>query len=381
VRRASWWARLAIAVLVITLAASGAVSGIVPPPASAASPPAASQSAASQSPAATSYSLIDATLFGVAAISPRDAWAVGYSYAGPSRTLLLHWNGVKWSQVTSPKPVTGLLYAVTAVSANDVWAVGSTADDTILILHWNGKMWRREAGVPPIHNQTGAVAATKNSVWIATRSESLEVTVTLHWTKGRWYVVPLSDPLATSYMIGIAIAGSAVWGVGAAGSDNSTCPRPKLWRWSGSAWKTVSFPLPSSYCGQFQGITTGPRGTALVVGWVSPCSTFNCAPEPFTMQWNGKTWRKLPFATKDVGPYAVASVPDGTAWAIYSAGIYRWAGGAWRLAKTLTPASSGYALEAVAASSARDAWAVGSWEPGVQRSMTLIVHWNGKAWS
>jgi len=35
-------------------------------------------------------------LFGVAATSASNAWAVGYSF-NPIRTLILHWNGKTWS--------------------------------------------------------------------------------------------------------------------------------------------------------------------------------------------------------------------------------------------------------------------------------------------
>jgi hypothetical protein len=41
-------------------------------------------------------------------------------------TLLLHGNGTKWAQVTSPKPVPGELTAVAASSADNAWAVGET---------------------------------------------------------------------------------------------------------------------------------------------------------------------------------------------------------------------------------------------------------------
>lgn len=44
--------------------------------------------------------------------------------------LLLHWNGGKWTQVTTPKPVYGELDGVYATAPNNAWAVGftSTAD-------------------------------------------------------------------------------------------------------------------------------------------------------------------------------------------------------------------------------------------------------------
>jgi hypothetical protein len=73
-------------------------------------------------------------------LSPDNVWAVGASggVSATPKTLILHWNGTRWSQVTSPKPVSGVLYAVTAVSANNAWAVGKTASSEPLIMHWNG---------------------------------------------------------------------------------------------------------------------------------------------------------------------------------------------------------------------------------------------------
>src|SRR5947209_20510087 len=64
-------------------------------------------------------------LYGVAAVSANDIWAVGDYNADPfkddSRTLAQHWNGSSWSIVSSPNPVSGTddydqLLAVAAVS-------------------------------------------------------------------------------------------------------------------------------------------------------------------------------------------------------------------------------------------------------------------------
>jgi hypothetical protein len=89
--------------------------------------------------------------------SATGAWAVGY-YDTNSTTdepsLILHWNGTSWTQISSPDPGgTGesLLNGVSAISANDAWAVGSyntdpsttTSDSQSLILHWNGKSWTK----------------------------------------------------------------------------------------------------------------------------------------------------------------------------------------------------------------------------------------------
>lgn len=85
-----------------------------------------------------------------AATSPGDVWAVG-SPAG--NTVLIRWNGKAWSRVPSPTPgVRGStdLWRVAAVSGRDAWAVGSYCAKPYkvacgasrpLLQHWNGKAW------------------------------------------------------------------------------------------------------------------------------------------------------------------------------------------------------------------------------------------------
>ncbi len=88
-------------------------------------------------------------LYGVTAISPTDAWAVGYrATTTTDKTLILHWNGSKWVKVASPNAGgTNRLYGVAAVSATDVWAVGYHMGTTLnsvnrtLTEHWDGATW------------------------------------------------------------------------------------------------------------------------------------------------------------------------------------------------------------------------------------------------
>jgi hypothetical protein len=89
-------------------------------------------------------------LSGVAATSAANAWAVGGTETGVGingtfRTLIAHWNGRRWRRVKSPSPgKDAALIGVAAVSARDAWAVGNTgsAPFTTLILRWNGTNWR-----------------------------------------------------------------------------------------------------------------------------------------------------------------------------------------------------------------------------------------------
>ncbi len=76
-------------------------------------------------------------LFGVAAVSASNIRAVGEVSSNTGslyQTLTLHWNGTKWSVVASPNPgsSTNILYGVAALSASDVWAVGEYGSPNIL---------------------------------------------------------------------------------------------------------------------------------------------------------------------------------------------------------------------------------------------------------
>src|SRR5438270_7353065 len=80
------------------------------------------------------FPLPNGPLKAAVAISESDAWAVGYTISDNvsiSLTLIEHWNGVAWEIVPSPNPGSSpqsdgnnALFGIAAVSANDVWAVG-----------------------------------------------------------------------------------------------------------------------------------------------------------------------------------------------------------------------------------------------------------------
>ena len=115
------------------------------------------------------------SLTGVAVISPRNAWAVGLSFAsdtGPSQTLILHWNGTAWKRVKSPnRRGENFLQGVAATSTRNAWAVGSSLNGTAyqtLIEHWNGTAWRLVAS-PNLSSTgnglTGVAASSARNAW------------------------------------------------------------------------------------------------------------------------------------------------------------------------------------------------------------------------
>ena len=114
-------------------------------------------------------------LTGVAATSSTNAWAVGVYYNGTAdQTLIEHWNGTAWKHVTSPNPGGSsnhnYLYGVAATSSTNAWAVGGYYNGTAyqtLVEHWNGTAWKHVTSPNPggtsHYNYLRGVAATSST--------------------------------------------------------------------------------------------------------------------------------------------------------------------------------------------------------------------------
>jgi hypothetical protein len=86
-------------------------------------------------------------LYGVAASSPTDVWAVGSGRDGEGvfHTIALHYDGDAWEVVPTANPGArgNVLYGVVANACDDVWAVGQRVGhegpDQALVEHFNGR--------------------------------------------------------------------------------------------------------------------------------------------------------------------------------------------------------------------------------------------------
>lgn len=323
--------------------------------------------------------------------SPKDAWAIG-SVGNKQNNLyapvVAHWNGSKWSAASIPKVKYAYLKGVAAVSPTDAWMVGFDQDPTTisnyesaLVLHWNGKGWQR-IEIPLFAGDfPWAVAATAKSVWIFGSSQIW------HLTGGTWHLLPASKPVDGGIAAGVAVAWPSTFWWGGGGYQPATGPETSyVIRWNGVAWKRVAIPMdrPDD---NILAMAGGPHGAVWAVGWGSPDG--DGAQFATSMLWNGTKWRRVELnASSDFE--GVSFVPGGGAWAVGSinSGDFilaaRWTGSKWQQVPVPAPGSA-FAdcnLDAVTATSARDAWAVGScWNAGLTKLSTWIVHWNGKAWS
>ena len=85
----------------------------------------------------------DATLYGVWAAAPDDAWAVGGTPDQPDATndVVLHWDGTAWKPEALPEPKKVALFKVWGASADNLYVVGEAG----VVWHRTASVWKREA--------------------------------------------------------------------------------------------------------------------------------------------------------------------------------------------------------------------------------------------
>lgn len=191
-------------------------------------------------------------LFDVSAHSTTDAWAVGYDeIEGAYETLLLHWDGTEWSRILGPNPGSGSgqLHGVSAVSPTDAWAVGDSSDLTspvheTLILHWNGTRWSQVKSPNPssaVNTLTGVSAVSPTDAWavgLYWDQAGIDHPLVLHWDGTRWSQVksPSFGSEHTSLYSVTAVSPKDVWAVG---DYREAGVHPLVLHWDGTNWLQV----------------------------------------------------------------------------------------------------------------------------------------------
>lgn len=166
-----------------------------------------------------------AGIFDVAAISPNDAWIVGYRWhENYPQTVTLHWDGTAWTFVDSPNLVVGednILTAVAAVASSDVWAVGYYRQHhtgyLTLAMHWDGSAWT-VVSTPNLRNsnmlnEVDFVSA--NDGWaVGTFEDNGSNTGVLHWNGSTWMPVNSPNVNTANILEDVDASAAGVWTVG-----------------------------------------------------------------------------------------------------------------------------------------------------------------------
>ncbi|MGH3187068.1 MAG: protein kinase domain-containing protein [Streptosporangiaceae bacterium] len=155
-----------------------------------------------------------------------------------------------------------------------------------------------------------------------------------------------------------------------------------------------SRPAPPAPFPTITGALGGVADTSADSAWAVGDTSFNANSKTVIMRWNGTDWTRVP--SPDPGTFRhvadVAAASDGSAWAVGCTGcntknsinsqtlIMRWNGTAWTRVPSPSPGPSSY-LESVAVAPDGTAWAVGWTDSTSYLLRTLILRWNGTAWT
>jgi len=235
------------------------------------------------------------TLNGVAATSARNAWAVGTGGIGlAQRALIEHWNGTTWKRVASPVPPGSryaVLYGVAATSTRNAWAVGyynarepHGSKDLTLIEHWNGTSWKTVASPNPRGGTSagtvlrGISASSARNAWAVGTYADPNRTLTEHWNGTAWKLVAspnLDAPGGPDVLFAVAaISAGDAWAVGFYAASNSDPDHTLVEHWNGRTWTHVRSPdLPNQPGGQYNdllAVTATSASNVWAVGYSAP---------------------------------------------------------------------------------------------------------------
>ena len=166
-------------------------------------------------------------------------------------------------------------------------------------------------------------------------------------------------------------------------------------------WKIVPSPNVGSgtFGNQLNAVDVVSANDVWAVGFSpDPSGTPLYIRQPLTEHWNGRSWSVVASPKPGTDTYVelngVAAISANDVWAVGHSGdpssiplqtlTEHWNGTSWNIIPSPSPGTyNGNVLNAVAAISANDVWAVGWYQSGStgQEGGALTMHWNGTQWT
>lgn len=270
-------------------------------------------------------------LHSISAVSATDVWVVG-SYGDVDQnthTLVEHWNGVRWLRVLSPNPGRivpgfqsgGVLQSVTADSATDASAVGffyngDGPGSRTLVEHWDGVRWSHVSSPNPgaaRENRLSGVSVLSptNLVTVGYYSNASSPRSLIIQSDGTLMTrVDSPNPGGPQPTLLIDVAASSPtneWAVGYYIRQSQLLPL--IVQGSGRLWSQVASPNPggSTFGTLLLGVSTAGPGDAWAVGYYGDQATGG-ASAALLLHWDGTQWSQyVPPCTG--GPALVGGCP------------------------------------------------------------------------
>jgi hypothetical protein len=308
----------------------------------------------------------------VSASSANDIWAVGAS--------AIHFDGTKWTAFPVAGNINGscvsgvcissssLLSGVVDFSPTNAWAIGEQTALTVtenplsfnsstqaVIDQWNGSQWSIfpgptfAAGDTP--SLTGMTATSANDIWavgsLLTDDGEILNFLFEHWDGTAWTATSLIS--GDAFLLGVsADATNDVWAVGFQGPENDTS-HTLVMQYNGASWATVPSPSAGQGASQLNAVTALAPNNVWAVGFSTPVAPpKEAATLTLIEHWDGTSWTVVP--SPNVGPNSEFQSNN---------------------------------LFGITAISSTDIWAFGSsfLANGSGNQQTLLMHWDGNAWS
>jgi hypothetical protein len=280
-------------------------------------------------------------LFAVSSSSSSDIWAVGQA--------AIHFDGAKWKAFPAPMILgdnSGFLQGVADISPTEAWAVGNASGTP--------------GGQPePVIEQ---------------------------WDGTRWSLLPASSFNAPGESAGLffaitAISANDIWAVGT-GFLAGIGGGPLFEHWDGTTWTPNvgigGTPVAASADATDDVWAVGFSGLSAILG------------KPFVAHFDGTAWQSAPTPTTGVLNAAAALAPNNV-WVAGSTQVQHgstqtliehYDGSTWSVVPSPNVGPKSNRLLGITAVSPTDIWAFGSYFANSDGSQkTLLLHWDGTAWS
>jgi hypothetical protein len=264
--------------------------------------------------------------------APGKAWAVGFFVNGKfqQQTLVEHFDGTVWSVVPSPSPgvVQNILYGVAAISDFDVWAVGADQDANglwhTLTEHWDGSAWSvvKAVDAGSNGNQFYAVKAlASNNVYAVGQRAGAgfpNQALIEHWDGTAWSVVSSpADASASALPLGLTATASALTVVGQQETD--TAPYTNyIAAGAPGALSIQNTPNAGTGENDLFAAAAAADGSTWAVGWdIDPATDLH---NPLALQRVNGVWSLVSTPSLstggDTGFAAITAIPGGGMWAV-----------------------------------------------------------------
>jgi hypothetical protein len=251
-------------------------------------------------------------LYGLAMVSTTSLWAVGFynnTTLNQDQTLVEHWDGTRWSIVPSPNVGASgnLLYGVDAISDRDIWAVGVRNAHT-LIEHYNGTNWNVISSPNPLGSGSAlkeVAASSSKDVWAVgsyLNSIGFQQTLIEHYDGTHWSIVPSPNPGSNQLLSGIVhiSQSSTFWAVGHYMPNATGAPEQTLIiKYNGTQWVDVTSPNVGTNSNELSAVAAASNSDLWAIGNYYNDSLVPPAHQTLTEHYDGTRWTIV--SSPDVG--------------------------------------------------------------------------------